>query len=404
MQNPLTKILYWPIANHNHGSNIPKTISVSYKGTATDEQAYVINKIEEESLCSGIIYMKTGKGKTHIIFMLMQLFQCSTLILCHNIKVAHETKEKLIWFTSVQDKDISLLTSKSSDKGIKKITITTHKNFKDNYPLFQGNFTQIIYDECDVNISFPDRNNRGHCMTNCIILSDADIIRGLTWTPYRDNLGSEPLEALFWKIITMPDQLWNWYNMIPDINQVLYPSKPYIRNTRSELVKEMSDDTKRREAQINQIKINHRKYSLVLFDSRYECDIFEEELQKHIVKSISIIKIYWWLSSREAAEKWSLLSKSNSYIIVGTTDMMWRWIDIPSIDTIFMYSALKFKWTIVQAVGRCLRMEEWKLAPVIVDWCDVPLLNKQMRERTKSYKQEYWQDVLITKTKYNVLI
>ena len=35
-----------------------------------------------------------------------------------------------------------------------------------------------------------------------------------------------------------------------------------------------------------------------------------------------------------------------------------------------------------------------------MDWCDIPLLAKQMRERTKSYKQEYGDTVSITKIKY----
>jgi len=252
---------FWPIANYNHGENIlyeSWAEGRAYKGTPTEEQAYIINEIEEKTLRSGIIYMKTGKGKTHIIFQLLQLFKCSTLILCHNIKVAHETKEKLIWFTNIQEQQISLLTSKSNDKEIKEVTITTHKNFKDNYKIFQGNFTQIIYDECDVNISFPDRANRWNCMTNCIIMSYASVIWGLTGTPYRDNLWAEPLKALFWDLIFQPDQANNGYHTVPSIKQILYPAKFYERNTRSELIKAMADDEVRREAQIKTITTEHR--------------------------------------------------------------------------------------------------------------------------------------------------
>jgi len=355
--------------------------------------------IKGSALNSGIIYMKTGRWKTHIIFNLIDIFPVSTLILCHNIKVAHETKEKLIWFTTIQEQEVSCLTSKSSDTEIKKITITTHKNFKENFESFQNNFKQIIYDECDVNISFPDRKNQGKCMTNCIIMSNADIIFGLTGTPYRDNLGAEPLIKLFGDIISQPEQDNNGYNMIPDIKQILFPSKLYIWETWSELIKSMADDTIRRLEQINQIKLNHRKCSLILFDSRYECDVFEEELTKHIHEWVVVVKMYWGQSRRESEIKAQIIRDRDNYIIVWTTDMMGRGVDIPEIDTIFMYSALKFKWTIVQAVGRCLRKGEWKLNPIIIDWCDVPLLNKQMRDRTRSYKEEYWKKVLINKLK-----
>jgi predicted helicase len=109
--------------------------------------------------------------------------------------------------------------------------------------------------------------------------------------------------------------------------------------------------------------------------------------------------MYGGMNKRDTEKASVLLRESSSYIIVWTSDMMWRWVDIPSIDTIFFYCALKFKWTIVQAVGRCLRKTEDDKAPVVVDWCDVPLLNKQMRERVKAYRLEYWKDVLISKIK-----
>lgn len=160
----------------------------------------------------------------------------------------------------------------------------------------------------------------------------------------------------------------------------------------------MADNAERQEEQIKQILKNHRRYSLVLFDSRYECDLFETRLKEH-TEWTTIIKMYWWMSKRDTEDNEVLLRESNSYIIVGTTDMMGRWVDIPNIDMIFFYCALKFKWTIVQAVGRCLRVAEGKHAPVIIDWCDVPLLNKQMRERVKSYKLEYGKDILIQKIK-----
>lgn len=391
---------FWPIANYNHW-RFTKTNSIwiLYTGIPTEEQQFILERIKEGNLQSWIIYMKTWKGKTHIIFQLLELYPVSTLILCHNIKVAHETKEKLIWFTTVKEQEISLLTSKSSDKEIKKITITTHKNFKDNYEKFQKNFTQIIYDECDINISFPNRANAGHCMSNCIIMSDCDIIWGLTGTPYRDNLGAKPLTQLFGEVITQPDQANNWYHMIPAIIQIHNPTPFYTWNTWSELIKCMAEDEKRKEAQIRVILDNHRKCSLVLFDSRYECDVFEEELQIHTDDKVPIIKMYGGQWRRETEANAKLLSESNSYIIVWTTDMMWRWVDIPAIDTIFMYSSVKFKWTIVQAVGRCLRKTDEEKTPVVVDWCDIPLLNKQMRERTKAYKLEYWKDVLISKIK-----
>lgn len=400
-QQKETNNIFWPIANYNHGSVLNATTNRrTYKWTPTDEQYYIINNISTNSLRSGIVYMKTGRWKTHIIFNLLEMFPVSTLILCHNIKVAHETKEKLLQFCNIKEQEISLITSKSNDRETKEVTITTHKNFKDNFQIFQGKFKQIIYDECDVNISFPDRKNKGNCMVASIIMSDADIIWWLTWTPYRDNTAPDILTKLFGELIFQPDQENNWYNMIPDIIQIKHPAKPYLWSTWWELIKLMWEDEERREHQQDTIYKYHRQCSLVLFDSRAEVDTLFESLSRRAADATTIIKMYWWMSVRETRESEQLLRESKNYIIVWTTDMMGRGVDIPSIDTIFMYSALKFKWTIVQAVWRCLRKSEDNKSPIVVDWCDIPLLAKQMRERTKSYKQEYGDTVSITKIKY----
>lgn len=403
-QNKQTNIIFWPIANWNNEQDISNTeetpaqaMKIMYNGTRTEEQEFICQTINKDRLRSGIIYMKTWRGKTHIIFNLLEIFPVSTLILCHNIKVAHETKEKLLQFCNIKESSISLITSKSNDRETKEVTITTHKNFKDNFQIFQGKFKQIIYDECDVNISFPDRKNKGNCMVASIIMSDADIIWWLTWTPYRDNMAPDILTKLFGNLIYQPDQENNWYNMIPDIIQIKHDAKPYLWSTWWELIKLMWEDEERREHQQDTIYKYHRQCSLVLFDSRAEVDTLFESLTNPWT---TIIKMYWWMSVRETRESEQLLRESKNYIIVWTTDMMGRGVDIPSIDTIFMYSALKFKWTIVQAVWRCLRKSEDNKSPIVVDWCDIPLLAKQMRERTKSYKQEYGDTVSITKIKY----
>lgn len=122
------------------------------------EQQYIRDTITSSNHFCGVVNMKTGRGKTHIIFWLIEHFKCSTLILCHNIKQAHETYKKLREFSNITESDISLLTSKSKETETKTVTITTHSNFVGNFKeKFKDKFKQIIYDECDYNLSFPAR-------------------------------------------------------------------------------------------------------------------------------------------------------------------------------------------------------------------------------------------------------
>lgn len=91
-----------------------------------DEQEYIRNTIMDSNYRCGVVNMKTGRGKTHIIFWLIEYLRVPTLILCHNIKQAHETFDKLKAFSNISESDISLLTSKSKEKETKFVTITTH--------------------------------------------------------------------------------------------------------------------------------------------------------------------------------------------------------------------------------------------------------------------------------------
>jgi superfamily II DNA or RNA helicase len=77
------------------------------------------------------------------------------------------------------------------------------------------------------------------------------------------------------------------------------------------------------------------------------------------------------------------------FTIVWTIDKMGRGVDIPPIDTLFMFSPVRFRWTVVQAVGRALRKYPGKTDVRILDWCDMPLLKKQQTERLKDYQKEY---------------
>lgn len=123
-----------------------------------DEQEYIRNTIMDSDYRCGVVNMKTGRGKTHIIFWLIEHFRCSTLILCHNIKQAHETYEKLKAYSNINESDIAILTSKSKETATRLVTVTTHTGFVKKYTeTYQGKFQQIIYDECDYNLSFPVR-------------------------------------------------------------------------------------------------------------------------------------------------------------------------------------------------------------------------------------------------------
>jgi superfamily II DNA or RNA helicase len=405
-RDKITKDIYLPITEAHGAGELRESIideqlkyfkvneSVAPTKEQQDEQRYIMNYISDNNIHSGIINMKTGRGKTHIIFWLIEKRKVPTLILCHNIKQAHETYEKLINYTNINaESDLSLITSKSKETVPKAITITTHTGFVRNFKeLYKDKFKQIIYDECDYNLSFPARQEFDWCMSSSLIMSWTALLRWLTWTPYRNWIWDEPLVKLIGQVISMPHQTNNWYNILPHIVQCQYYNKrSYEWNSRSELRQQMFEDDYRIHSQLMTIRNNLWKYNLILLEQINEVEQFHYSFDS--INEVPTVKLHWQLTIRELREQQAKLAalreKRESFIIVWTIDMIGRWVDIPEIDTVFLFAPVKFEWTVVQAIGRALRSTPDKTEVKVYDRQDLPLLTKQAKAREKSYKIEY---------------
>lgn len=158
-------------------------------------------------------------------------------------------------------------------------------------------------------------------------------------------------------------------------------------------------------AQLHTIKDNLGTCNLLLLETIKECNQFYFSIDS--VGLLPVVLLHWQLTTKELREQqWKLAGLRHDassreqwvpYIIVGTIDMMWRGIDIPEIDTIFLFAPVKFEWTVVQAIGRALRSSPNKPEVKVYDWLDLPLLTKQARARYVAYQKEYWVNVLIDK-------
>ena len=388
---------YWPIGDKWTPTKSGGLGYLEYMGTLNDEQEYIMWVIQERGFSGWTIMMKTGRGKTHIIINLLSNLKTSTLILCHSLETVQGMFDSIKKYSNIKDGDIGMLTSKKKVDVDAPILITTHSGFQRKSEEFRGGYQQIIYDECDYNLSFPYRMKFDSCMSSALIMSDAEVIRWLSWTPYRDASWDEVIIKLFWELVYMEDQENNWYNIIPEISVYEYKRCYwYIFENRHELREQIMEDEDRCDAQIQFVIDNIRDYNLVLLKNIVETENVYNELKD---KHKNVVLIHWqlkWPVLKEALAKLDRYVKyEQPFIVVATIDKFGRWVDIPIIDTLFMLSPIKFKGTVVQSVWRALRNYPGKDRVVIFDWHDLPLLKKQWEERLKSYRQEYWKDVLI---------
>lgn len=336
---------------------------------------------------------------------LVTLWKVPTLILCHNIDTVIQMKREFLKRTNIKSEHISSLCSKTKDVPWVLVDITTHAWYKKNAKSRAGLYRAIIYDECDYNISYPYARDYDSAMTTALIRSDADIMFGLSGTPFKQESGEAGVTLLFGDLLYMPDQALNWYNMLPNIKRILYQNQTqYLFETWPQLRSAMYNDEIRFNSQINYINENKAKYNLLLFENVKECELYYEKLKSKSKdvdadKQSDIYLLHWQLGTTRYNQEFGGLSECRDnhrwFTIVATADKIWRGVDIPEIDTIFLFFPAKFKGTIVQAVGRALRYSPEKKDVIIHDWCDLPLLGKQARERKKAYLEEYGATVKI---------
>lgn len=64
-------------------------------------------------------------------------------------------------------------------------------------------------------------------------------------------------------------------------------------------------------------------------------------------------------------------------------------MDVGFIDSVFLVSAIKFKATVIQSIGRALRKYQDKDKVEVYIWNDLPILRGQRTQKLKSIKEEY---------------
>lgn len=348
-----------------------------YEWTATDEQQEILDKIKDNRR-TGLIVMKTWRWKSHIIMQIVNHFRESVIILTHNLATLKEMKEK---FKEVCWVDIGEY--HWWKKNLQPITVCTHQSFMKKFNEIKTalNFQQVIFDEADSSTSTK--------MLNALIKFDPSSLFWLTGTPKRNELDGEDLQLLYGKMLKCEGQKNNWYNIIPNIERIKYSTSVYSYENNHDMREQLAAETNRIEKQrlfiIEKIVFWDIKYWLLLVDRKeLESEMYYSILSEHI--NCVLIN---WDTKRIDDEAWIKFIEENWGLIIGTLKKMWRWVDIPFIDWIFVFFPNRFHSLVIQAVGRWLRKHDWKKGTTVYDWIDQPIWNSAAADRMKSYRQEY---------------
>jgi len=366
-------------------------VSLSYTGTLTEEQAKVCVKAESRfayGYGGGLIVMKTGRGKSHVIMKLAQVIGKKALILAHSLKTASELKDKFKEYCGYETGIIG-----GGKKIIKDITVCSH----DSFVMAEGkigDFEVIFYDEADYNLSKD--------MLISLCRSGARYLYGFTGTPYRKDLDQNDMEKIFGEKIMVADQAGGGYNELPSIRVVKYKSGKTAEFQRfDELKTWLVRDDDRLVAQLETVSgliSEGRKCILMLTERVEEAGLWMVHLQR---TGIPCFVISGFTTADEDKRNMdAMLAAGKPFAICATVGKMARGADVPPIDTVCLFSALQFRGTVVQAVGRALRKFPGKLPALIVDWNDLPVLSRQASLRRTAYRKEYGKDVALTQVEH----
>lgn len=335
----------------------------------------------------GLIKAGTGVGKSILAIKITRYFEGNTLILVSNLKLLQELHARFLEFTGL---DVGIYGG--GKKEIELITICTKKSFSTDFEKIckEVNFETVIVDECHEWFSdaFRFAINKSFERANFF---------GMSATPFTPELTQSDIEKYYWKVIDVKDG----YDYTPQFKIIDYsPAKVKIQGkespwytfeTYAELRGLMSEDEIRFEFQISELKrlYQTRNAIIVLTDRIIESDNFYDRLSTSDTSKFNLIKITWETHIYDD-EKSIQEAKANGKktIIIGSIKKIGTGFDFPPADTVFLVSAIKWKSTTEQAIGRILRKHD-KLNPLVVIWND-EALKGQKAEKESTIKKVYW--------------
>lgn len=346
-----------------------------------EEILRIIKKRREEfSYTCWIIKLQTWKWKSMVCMDIIEYLQDTTLILVSNLKLMQEMIDKFALMTNITPSQYWWW-----KKEIWYITIMTKSSFLIAQKEELEDFDCILVDELQtwfsdlfiekMNITYKDNWNIS--------------LYWLSATPYTQNLTEEDMEKYYWKIIE-PHQK---YDFIPNFTFFnYYHLNDYEFEMYHELKQSMIENEDRKQKQEESILDNlSSRCSLILCDRLEEIKNWEKLFFEYSYKYYYIV-ITW--ETKIADDKIQLeeaLKQDKPIVIIGSIQKVATWFDYPIIDTVFIYSSIKFESTVIQAVGRCLRKANNKTKASVYVWND-KILDKQRQQKQKAIKDEYWID------------
>ncbi len=331
----------------------------------------------------GSLSAPTGAGKTVIGLKAVAERKQPALIITHSKELAAQWIDRIEQYLGIKKSESGFIGGGKFSVG-NKITValvqTLYKCTEKVFP-FVGH---IIIDESH------------HCpsrlFSEAVSAFDCKYMLGLSATPYRrDGMG-----RLMW---------WYLGDLVFEVNKSKLVEDGHVLNAdviirKTEITHSEYDQTNEyskflsgvlQEPVRNQMicrdvvsEAQNGSCCIVLSDRISHCEVLLEMLTERGLKAG---KLTGDMKKQDRADVMDSLRSGRLKCVIGTTSLLGEGLDIPSLDTAFLASPIKFSGKLIQSVGRILRPSEGKRKPRVYDYLDenFAVLKAQGKSRQKVY-------------------
>ncbi len=358
-------------------------VSFKFKGELKPFQKDAVKAMLSHS--QGVLSSGTGSGKTVMALNIIAERQQPTLIIVHTKELLNQWIDRIESFLGIPAGEVGIIGSGKFTL-VARITVGMVQTLCKRVDEVKDLFGQIIVDECH---RCPSKT-----FSDLITAFDARFLLGLSATPYRrDGL----TRAIYFHLGDCRHQVDKavlldrghlcparvvWHETAFDT--VLDASTEY-----SKVLSELTQDPERNRQICNDVAGDDcQGIKLVLSDRKAHC----LELQKILKQDhgLDSTVLTGGLSAKARAAVTGQINQDRLNILICTGQLIGEGYDLPSLETLFLATPIKFSGRLIQYVGRVLRPSPGKDSAVIHDYADksVGVLACSARSRIKTYMEQ----------------
>lgn len=328
---------------------------------------------DRDGVLNGVFEAKTGFGKTVMASYIASFIKQKTLIILDNSKLLEQWIDEIVSFTNLTKDDIGIIKANKFevDKPISIAMVQTlmskvKRDIRTYYAKFrEAGYGLVIFDEVHKTSSGPKY------ATSTLLLPCPNIM-GLTATPFGVGLHKVLMENSIGNIIctykeyeVKPKVVFVRYdadfiNLTPSYNKMRHYLRDYIKciafynkhivNCPNYYKTILHITTKA-------LQVKHRIVILASNTAQVE------SIYKYLVDAgIENIKMLY--------SKHTEIDKVNDQVIIGTYKYCSHGFDFKELSALILASPFKGKTSLVQMIGRILRICPGKNAPIVFDLID----------------------------------